>query len=168
MRHLVLGGARSGKSQFAEQWVKGQQKTPVYIATGWAGDEEMQARIEHHKNQRGSDWVLVEEPIALANTLKTYNTHQYAILVDCLTLWLSNALHQKVWQQEKQALMDVVAHLHCDIAFVGNEVGSGIVPLGSLSRAFVDESGWLNQALAKQCHQVSLVVAGIPMALKHE
>ena len=166
MKHLVLGGARSGKSQYAESWVKSREKTCVYIATGWAGDQEMSARIAHHKQQRKGHWHLVEEPLALSKVLLDYNQTHYAVLVDCLTLWLSNALTEHAWQNQKHALFDIINKLSCDVALVSNEVGSGVVPMGYLSRTFVDEAGWLNQALAKQCEWVSLVVAGLPMPLK--
>lgn len=166
MKHLIIGGARSGKSGYGEQLALATGKSCCYIATGWAGDGEMAARIELHKQRRDSRWQLVEEPIHLAQTLQAVDGPGNVILVDCLTLWLSNALHQQVWPAQKQALLETLPALCGDIYLISNEVGSGIVPLGELSRTFADESGWLNQALAQLCQQVTLVVAGLPLPLK--
>jgi len=173
VQHLILGGARSGKSRYAEQCVKASTKEVIYIATGTAGDEEMQLRIAHHQAERPNYWQTIEEPILLADTLKHYNSSQYIILVDCLTLWLSNLLfnaqgeyQEDIFLQQKQALLDCIPSLHPDVFLVSNEVGCGIVPMNKMSRRFVDEAGRLHQQLAQLCSHVTLVTAGIPQALK--
>lgn len=166
MKHLVLGGARSGKSRFAEQRALNLQQPCFYVATGWAGDDEMSQRIAMHQQQRNKHWQLVEEPLSLATALQNMDGRDHIILVDCLTLWLSNTLQHEQWPQQKQALFNVLPQLQADIIFVSNEVGSGIVPLGELSRTFVDQAGWLNQTLAQVCERVTLVVAGLELHLK--
>lgn len=169
MIELILGGARSGKSRLAEQRALASGKQLYYLATAQAGDQEMAARIAHHQQRRDQHWQLIEEPRALADTLAAYCAPERCILVDCLTLWMSNLLHSQTpqhWDREKQKLLDLVAELPGDIILVSNEVGMGIVPLGELSRRFVDESGWLHQALAERVERVTLVVAGLPLSLK--
>jgi len=178
MKHLILGGARSGKSRFAEQQAlqtyqasQPQKKQPaskryIYIATGQAGDAEMQSRIAHHQQSRDDYWVLIEEPVHLAAQLNQLDDTNTVVLIDCLTLWLSNCLHQDCFNHEKTQLLHCLAYIKCDVLMVSNEVGSGVVPLGQLSREFVDHAGWLHQALAKQCDHVTLVMAGLPLALK--
>lgn len=166
MKHLILGGARSGKSRFAEELALVDGKKHFYIASGWAGDEEMAARVVLHQQQRDSRWQLIEEPLMLADTLQRVDDSDHVILIDCLTLWLSNALHSQVWPEQKAAFLDILPRLRSDVYIVSNEVGSGIVPLGELSRTFADQSGWLNQAVARRCDHVTLVVAGLPLTLK--
>lgn len=166
MKHLVLGGARSGKSQFAERLALSVEKRCFYMASGWPGDDEMAKRIALHQQQRNKHWQLVEEPLALADTLKKIDGVGHVILIDCLTLWLSNALHREVWAEQREAFLDVLPHLRSDLYIVSNEVGSGIVPLGELSRTFADQAGWLNQAVAHLCDNVTLIVAGLPLTLK--
>ncbi|QSX34406.1 bifunctional adenosylcobinamide kinase/adenosylcobinamide-phosphate guanylyltransferase [Shewanella avicenniae] len=171
MIHLVIGGARSGKSRFAEQLImQSGCASPVYIATATAGDNEMAQRIRHHQQQRANSdaaWQLLECPLALAETLTSLSGRQQPVLVDCLTLWLTNQLLADVdMQQCRSALCQAVAHFDGELVLVTNEVGAGIVPLGELSRRFVDEAGWLNQQLASIADQVTLVVAGLPLTLK--
>ncbi len=168
MLEFVLGGARSGKSSLAEQRAIASNKQLVYIATAEVGDKEMDARIAHHRERRGDDWQLVEEPLSLAAALKTHSHQDNCILVDCLTLWLSNALHRgdDDWQQQRDLLIETLPQLPGDIIMVSNEVGQGIVPLGELSRRFVDESGWLHQDIARLSDSVIFVVAGLPQFLK--
>lgn len=166
MKHLILGGARSGKSRFAEVAALAGDKRCFYIASGWAGDTEMAARIALHQQQRDKRWQLIEEPLMLASALRNLDAPGNAVLVDCLTLWLSNALHHQVWSEQRAAFMQVLPGLDCDVYLVSNEVGSGIVPLGELSRTFADEAGWLNQDVAQVCDAVTLVVAGLPLRLK--
>ena len=173
MQHLILGGARSGKSHYAEQLALATQKEVIYIATGTAGDEEMQQRIEKHQSDRPQHWQTIEEPMLLADTLERYANTQHCLLVDCLTLWLSNILfdaqgnyQEDVFLQQKQALLNELPYIHADIIFVSNEVGSGIVPMDSMSRRFVDEAGRLHQQLAQLCTHVTLVTAGIALPLK--
>lgn len=165
--HLVLGGARSGKSKFAETLAGASGKKKIYVATGQAFDDEMLQRIEHHKLQRDNEWALVEEPVALAKILRSHDGDDKIILIDCLTLWISNCLHLECLEQEKKDLLTLIPTLAADLIFVSNEVGSGVVPLGTLSREFVDHSGWLHQSLAQLCEQVTLVVAGLPLVLKN-
>jgi adenosylcobinamide kinase/adenosylcobinamide-phosphate guanylyltransferase len=170
MKHLILGGARSGKSRFAEQQAKqcadasGQQL--MYVATATAGDEEMKSRIQQHKDHRGSQWHLVEEPLSLSSIIERHRSPNDCLLVDCLTLWLSNCLMEKVWPAQRSDFLQVLKKSQATIFMVSNEVGSGIVPLGELSRTFVDESGWLHQELATLSDEVSLIVAGLPLTLK--
>lgn len=166
MKELILGGARSGKSAYAEKSALATGKTPVYVATGWSDDPEMAARIDRHRADRGDRWLLVEEPLHLAQALLAVDGGDRVLVVDCLTLWLSNCLHMGDWQAARNRLLQVLPQLRADLFIVSNEVGSGIVPLGELPRRFVDESGWLHQALAQVCERVTLVVAGLPLALK--
>ena len=173
MQHLVLGGARSGKSHYAEQLALASHKEVIYIATGSAGDDEMQARIEKHQAARPKYWQTIEEPVLLADVIERYANTRHCLLVDCLTLWLSNILfdsqgnyQEDVFLQQKQALLNELPHIHADIILVSNEVGSGIIPIDSMSRRFVDEAGRLHQQLAKLCSHVTLVTAGLAQQLK--
>lgn len=163
---LILGGARSGKSTLAEQRAVNSALELVYVATATAGDGEMSQRITHHQQRRGAQWTLVEEPIALAETLRQQQHPGRCIVIDCLTLWLSNCLHRQCWEQESTQLLTVLPELSGHIILVSNETGLGVVPMGELSRQFVDEAGFLHQQLANVCQQVTLVVAGLPLALK--
>lgn len=164
--HLILGGARSGKSRTAEQRAIDSCLKKVYLATATAGDGEMGERIKKHQADRKGDWQLLEVPLALGDTLSKYSTDDNCILVDCLTLWLSNCLHHNCWPEQRQALLDCLDNLPGTVIFVTNEVGQGIVPLGELTRKFVDEAGFLHQCLAVVCDRVTLVVAGLPQELK--
>jgi adenosylcobinamide kinase/adenosylcobinamide-phosphate guanylyltransferase len=163
---LILGGARSGKSKLAEQRAVESGLKLIYIATGTAGDDEMGERIAHHKTSRDKKWQLVEESINLADALLLYSNTENCILVDCLTLWLSNCLHQDCWHEQRDKLLAAFSQLNGRVLFVSNEVGMGITPMGELTRRFVDESGFLHQQLASMCDQVTLVVAGLPLLLK--
>ncbi|MCC4602661.1 bifunctional adenosylcobinamide kinase/adenosylcobinamide-phosphate guanylyltransferase [Xanthomonas campestris] len=176
MRQLILGGARSGKSALAERLAAsalaaGTAAEVAYVATAQAFDAEMQQRIAHHRSRRPPQWQCVEEPVALAATLQALAAPQRCVLVDCLTLWLSNLLGHPdadAFARERAALLATLPQLPGQIVLVSNEVGQGIVPLGELTRRFVDEAGWLHQALALQCERVVFVVAGLPMVLKGE
>ncbi|MBY5946347.1 bifunctional adenosylcobinamide kinase/adenosylcobinamide-phosphate guanylyltransferase [Photobacterium rosenbergii] len=167
---FVLGGARSGKSSYAESLAQASGKAIIYIATATAGDVEMAERIERHRQDRPNNWHVVEEPIALAKVIADYSTKENCLLVDCLTLWLTNCLFNQDyaidWQQQKVDFLAALEQAPGDIILVSNEVGQGIVPMGKMSRRFVDESGWLHQALAKQVERVTFVTAGIPQHLK--
>jgi adenosylcobinamide kinase/adenosylcobinamide-phosphate guanylyltransferase len=170
-KYLVLGGARSGKSRFAEQQAlqlseSGQGLSLLYVATASAQDSEMQQRIERHQQDRDARWQLLETPLDLAEVIQQYSSEQHCILVDCLTLWLTNALIDNSWPQRKAEFLAALSESRASVYLVSNEVGSGIVPLGELSRQFVDASGWLHQELAAMCHRVTLVVAGLPVILK--
>ncbi|MEQ1451502.1 bifunctional adenosylcobinamide kinase/adenosylcobinamide-phosphate guanylyltransferase [Acinetobacter seifertii] len=171
MLQLILGGARSGKSRLAEQTAISTQLPVTYVATAQALDPEMQSRIAHHQNQRPVHWALVEEPLFLANALKKIDQANQIILVDCLTLWLTNLLlleDQSVQQFECEQLLKVLPTLESEIILVSNETGLGVVPLGEISRRFVDEAGRLHQALGQIADKVVFCVAGFPMILKGE
>ena len=170
MKHLILGGARSGKSRYAEQCAQslfaGGERELTYIATATAGDSEMFDRIEQHKLRRSQHWHLVEEPIALASAVRA-TSPAAIILIDCLTLWLSNCMHKQCWSKQRDAFLETLINTEHTLIMVSNEVGSGIVPMGALSREFADQSGWLHQDIAEHCSKVDLVVAGLPLALKN-
>lgn len=169
MKQLILGGARSGKSRYGEQQAKATGLYVDYIATAQGGDEEMIQRIALHQQQRPASWGLIEEPLMLANVLQQQDGEDRCLLVDCLTLWLTNCLcHQddNIWQQQRQQLFDILPTLKATVIFISNEVGQGIVPMGELNRRFVDESGRLHQDLAAVCDSVIWVVAGLPQVLK--
>lgn len=169
MHTLILGGARSGKSALAERIAGDCGLAVTYIATAQAGDAEMAARIAHHRARRPAHWDCIEEPLALAGTLRAHAAADRCLLVDCLTLWLGNLLGDadpRHFERERDALLAVLPTLPGRVLLVGNEVGLGVVPLGELSRRFVDEAGRLHQALAVHCTQVLFVAAGLPMALK--
>ena len=169
MMHLILGGSRSGKSALAEQRAADIGLAVTYIATATAGDAEMAARIAQHQARRPAHWHLAEEPLHLAQVLQQYAAPEYCLLVDCLTLWLSNLLcanDEALFQRERAAFLATLPMLPGQIILVSNEVGMGIVPMGELSRRFSDEAGWLNQEVAKLCEQVTLMVAGLPYLLK--
>ncbi|MFW1772592.1 bifunctional adenosylcobinamide kinase/adenosylcobinamide-phosphate guanylyltransferase [Acinetobacter seifertii] len=171
MLQLILGGARSGKSRLAEQTAISTQLPMTYVATAQALDPEMQSRIAHHQNQRPAHWSLIEEPLFLANALKKIDQPNQIILVDCLTLWLTNLLlleDQSVQQFECEQLLKVLPTLESEIILVSNETGLGVVPLGEISRRFVDEAGRLHQALGQIADKVVFCVAGFPMILKGE
>lgn len=166
---LVLGGARSGKSAYAEAAAKASGLGLYYIATATALDEEMKARVIHHQVQRSPGWVTIEEPLRLAMVLQENDSPHHCILVDCLTLWLTNNLlasDKQCWEREKHALLQSLPQLVGQIILVSNEVGMGIVPIGEINRKFVDEAGWLHQAIASHADKVTLVTAGLPMTLK--
>ncbi len=169
MKQLILGGARSGKSRYAEQQATSSNKQVYYIATATADDGEMQQRIALHQQQRPAHWQLIEEPMNLSATLKAYNSTEYCLLVDCLTLWLSNCLAYdsvEYLQNQQNDLLETLKQIKSDVIFVSNEVGQGIVPMGELTRTFVDEAGQMHQQLAQVCDQVTFIVAGLPQILK--
>ncbi|MEQ1065817.1 bifunctional adenosylcobinamide kinase/adenosylcobinamide-phosphate guanylyltransferase [Acinetobacter sp. XH1741] len=171
MLQLILGGARSGKSRLAEQTAISTQLPVTYVATAQALDPEMQSRIAHHQNQRPAHWSLIEEPLFLAKALQKIDQPNQIILVDCLTLWLTNLLlleDQSVQQFECEQLLKVLPTLESEIILVSNETGLGVVPLGEISRRFVDEAGRLHQALGQIADKVVFCVAGFPMILKGE
>jgi adenosylcobinamide kinase / adenosylcobinamide-phosphate guanylyltransferase len=168
MKTLILGGARSGKSRLAERLAQDSGRPVTVIATAQALDDEMSARIAAHRAARPAHWRCVEEPLALAAALQAADVPGALLLVDCLTLWLSKLLHagDDVFARERTALLHTLPALQADVLLVGNEVGHGIVPLGALNRRFVDENGWLHQALAERCDAVRWVMAGCTLALK--
>jgi adenosylcobinamide kinase/adenosylcobinamide-phosphate guanylyltransferase len=168
MRTLILGGARSGKSALAERLAGEGGRRVVYVATAQAGDQEMAARIAHHRARRSAQWACVEEPLQLAAVLQEHARGDRCILVDCLTLWLSNLLGESIerFERERDLLMTALPALPGDIIMVSNEVGLGVVPMGELTRRFVDEAGRLHQAIAAISERVVFVAAGLPLALK--
>lgn len=164
---LILGGARSGKSRYAQKLAEASGKSPVLIATASVGDAEMAKRIGKHQADRGTHWRLIEEEIDVAGALSREAAADKVIVVDCLTLWLSNLmLGSYDVENHCDALARSVASLAGPAIFVSNEVGFGIVPESALGRAFRDAQGRLNQALASVCDAVVLVVAGLPLQLK--
>ena len=168
---LILGGARSGKSSEARRLAETSGLEPVYIATARALDEEMVERIGRHRAERGAAWRTVEAPLHLAASLRAEASAGRFLVVDCLTLWLANLLGEEgetseVYATERAALFAALPGLPGDIALVSNEIGWGVVPLGVLSRRFVDEAGWLNQAAARLAGRVLLVAAGCVLPLK--
>lgn len=169
MQMLVLGGARSGKSAYAEHYALHSTKQVIYIATAQALDSEMQARISHHRQQRPADWQTIEEPIYLASWLEAHNNSRYCLVVDCLTLWITNLLSHDdntLLEQEITHLLNVLPNLQSDLLLVSNETGLGIVPLGELTRFYIDTMGRLHQSLAKRMDTVVFMVAGLPQTLK--
>lgn len=172
MIYLILGGARSGKSRHAENlatMLEQQGKQVIYVATAQAYDDEMTARIDHHQNSRPVQWHTVEEPYNLAKILLQYNDKNTVILVDCLTLWLSNLLcldSDEQFCDAKHQFLATLPQIQADVILVSNETGLGVVPMGQLTRRFIDESGWLHQTLAQMADKVVFCVAGLPMVLK--
>ncbi len=169
MKELILGGVRSGKSRLAEQHAQASGLEVLYIATATAGDAEMQQRIAHHQQQRPSTWSLIEEPLMLAKVLQQQAREDRCLLVDCLTLWLTNLLLSEdasMLARERDALLEQLKNLPGHIILVSNETGMGIVPEAELARRFGDEAGRLHQQLAQLCDRVILTVAGLPHVLK--
>ncbi|MFA5627042.1 MAG: bifunctional adenosylcobinamide kinase/adenosylcobinamide-phosphate guanylyltransferase [Thiohalomonadaceae bacterium] len=168
MKHLILGGARSGKSRYAEKLARESGKSVVYVATAGIGDDEMCARIKHHRERRPSTWRVVEEPLSLAQVLAQESATDRCLLVDCLTLWLANLLTQTERRKKDEitALLDLLPGLAGDVLLVSNEVGWGIVPDNPLARRFRDEAGRLHQHVAELADRVSLIVAGQALLLK--
>ena len=168
MKELILGGARSGKSAFAQRRAIASGLEVVYLATAQAGDAEMAERIARHRAARPGDWGLVEEPLALAAALCVHAAPNRCLLVDCLTLGLSNLLAagDNTLTAETQALRTVLPALPGHLLLVSNEVGQGIVPTNPLARRFRDETGLLHQTVADCCDRVSFVIAGLPLTLK--
>jgi adenosylcobinamide kinase / adenosylcobinamide-phosphate guanylyltransferase len=165
---LVIGGARSGKSRYAESLVTGFAPPWLYVATAEAGDAEMAARIAEHRARRGADWIAIEAPRDLAGMLQS-TPAVGAVLVDCLTLWLSNLMLADADIAAETARLDgVLAHAKPPVVLVSNEVGAGIVPDNALARRFRDAQGRLNQQVAARADRVVLMVAGLPLVVKGE
>ena len=164
---LVLGGARSGKSLYAEDRCSTEPGEKIYLATAQAHDEEMRLRIRQHQERRGSEWQLIEEPLELLAELERNAATDRTILVDCITLWVSNLMlgNRDVATHVAQ-LGDLVPSVAGNVVFVSNEVGLGIVPDSALGRAFRDEAGLANQILADACTEVVFMTAGLPLWLK--
>ncbi len=164
---LVLGGARSGKSGFAEQLGDALPGPHIYIATAQAFDDEMTRRIARHRADRAGHWQTIECPLALPEAILEYGAEERVILVDCLTLWLSNLiLADHDIAAARRSLAGLLPAVQGTLLLVSNEVGQGIVPDNALARQFRDEAGWLNQALARAADEVWFVTAGLPQRLK--
>ncbi|MCB1422334.1 MAG: bifunctional adenosylcobinamide kinase/adenosylcobinamide-phosphate guanylyltransferase [Nitratireductor sp.] len=164
---LVLGGARSGKSRFAEELVLASGLAPFYVATGRALDDEMRERIDKHREQRGKAWETVEEPLALADAVLQTALPGRILLVDCLTLWITNLMMAEAdVLRECESLIAALDSIQAPIVFVSNETGLGIVPEDAMARQFRDLAGIVNQRMAKRCETVWLVAAGLPLKLK--
>jgi adenosylcobinamide kinase/adenosylcobinamide-phosphate guanylyltransferase len=164
---LVIGGARSGKSAFAEDLAAKTGLAKVYVATGQAFDREMSDRIDMHKSRRGPEWENVEDPFDLARVLKGAAGGGKAVLVDCLTLWITNLmLEQKDFVREADALLALLPALEGEVIFVSSEVGLGIVPDNYLARSFRDHAGRLHQQIAALADEVYFVAAGLPLKMK--
>lgn len=165
----MIGGVKSGKSRLAEQLASQSELDIIYVATASADDHEMQTRINQHKQQRPSHWQTIESPIHLAATLKQACQARHCVLVDCLTLWLTNLLmtdDKNLLEQEIEALTSIIPELDGQLIFVSNETNMGIMPLGELSRQYCDQIGILHQRLAEEVDRVILTVAGLPHVLK--
>lgn len=170
---LILGGARSGKSAYAEQLASASGLPVTYIATAQVYDAEFGTRVTHHKARRPAHWKTVEVPHQLAATLKAEAAPGRCLVVDCLTLWLAQCICPECappegvdWLQQRQALLELLPSLPGTILLVSNEVGMGIVPLGEINRQFQDEQGRLNQAVAQLAEQAVFMAAGLPLKLK--
>jgi adenosylcobinamide kinase/adenosylcobinamide-phosphate guanylyltransferase len=164
---LVLGGARSGKSHHAEALVEAWERDALYVATAEPGDDEMRDRIAQHRARRGARWTTIEAPLELAAVLRREGSAGRPILVDCLTLWLSNLmLAGRDVAGERRALLAALAAAEGPVVLVANEVGLGIVPENALARAFRDHAGTLNREVATASERVLFVAAGLPLVLK--
>ena len=190
--HLILGGARSGKSAYAEKLASETNLPVTYLATAQVYDDEFKARVQHHKNRRPSHWIIVEEPHFLSTILgdalqanihapsgasenapyKTSHVKEF-IIIDFLTLWLEQCIcpdcapKQGVdWAEQRAKFLAILPTLDAEIILVSNEVGMGIVPLGEINRQFQDEQGRLNQSIAAIADKVTFVAAGLPLTLK--
>ena len=170
---LILGGARSGKSSFAEKLATEADLPVTYIATAQVYDDEFKQRVQHHKDRRPKNWQLIETPHYLAPALQANNHAGVVVIVDCLTLWLAQCICPECappegvdWARERAAFLEILPKLQGNIILVSNEVGMGIVPLGEINRQFQDEQGHLNQAVAALADEVIFVAAGLPLKLK--
>ncbi|MFB8341485.1 bifunctional adenosylcobinamide kinase/adenosylcobinamide-phosphate guanylyltransferase [Brucella cytisi] len=164
---LVLGGARSGKSSYAEKMVESSGLQPLYLATGRAFDKEMENRIAIHRDRRGSVWQTVEEPLDLVGALTLHVAVDRFVLVDCLTLWLTNLMMAECdMAAETARLVAMLPDLAGSVVFVSNEVGLGIVPENRMAREFRDHAGFLHQAVAAVADEVYLIAAGLPLKMK--
>jgi adenosylcobinamide kinase/adenosylcobinamide-phosphate guanylyltransferase len=181
MAELIIGGARSGKSALAEQRARESGLAVAYLATARAEDAEMARRVAHHRERRPAHWACVEEPLQLTAALRAHAAAGNCILVDCLTLWLTNlffagraaaqaeageAIDCPLLASETALLLESLPALPGRIILVSNEVGCGIVPMNPLARLFADEQGRLNQHVAALCERVTLTAAGLPLELK--
>jgi len=167
---FVTGACRSGKSKFALVFADGSFKQKVFMATCCAKDEEMRQRIKKHRKARGSDWQTLEVATALSEAVASHSSRADVILIDCLTLWVSNMLAENKSQEEilarADALTQAIDEAQCSVILVSNEVGAGIVPENELARRFRDVAGLVNQKVAACVNSVVWMVAGIPVPIK--
>jgi adenosylcobinamide kinase/adenosylcobinamide-phosphate guanylyltransferase len=168
---LVIGGCRSGKSNFAlDQANRVEGKNKVFIATSVPTDSEMKDRVKKHQQERGKDWQTIEEPVKIYETINEFSSKAGVILVDCLTLWTSNLLFQSFTPVQIDAALEQLEtsleHCECPVFLVSNEVGTGIVPENKLARRFRDVAGLVNQRAAKTADRVVMMVAGIDCQIK--
>lgn len=169
MKTLILGGVKSGKSRLAETLATSTNRPVVLIATATAEDDEMKTRIKHHRQSRPPHWQIIEEPVSLATVLTQPIEDKKCIIIDCLTLWMTNLLladDNSLLEKEKQALINSLSTSTGNLIMVSNETNMGIIPMGNLTRRFCDETGILHQQIAEQCDNVFLTIAGLPMTLK--
>lgn len=165
--HLILGGARSGKSRHAQTLAEAFDGDLLFVATGEAFDAEMADRIARHRADRGPRWQVVEAPLDLAGTVARHAAPGRLLLIDCLTLWTANLLHaERDAESEADALVAALRASAGPVILVSNEVGLGIVPDNALARAFRDAAGRINQAVAAAADRVTFVAAGLPLTLK--
>ncbi len=166
---FITGGARSGKSSFAITKASGFKGKKAYIATAEALDEEMEERIKKHKKDRGEDWDTYEEPLHISKVIEKIGDKYSVVLLDCLTLWLSNLIMNNMdIEEEINTFVCSLSAIHCPLYIVSNEVGMGIVPENEIARRFRDMAGMLNQEVAEKADEVYMMVSGIPVKLKSE
>jgi adenosylcobinamide kinase/adenosylcobinamide-phosphate guanylyltransferase len=164
---FILGGARSGKSRYAQTLAESQPGACIYLATAEVRDDEMADRIRAHQQDRGPRWTTVEEPVSLVPALQRAAVPDGVVLVDCLTLWLANLMEQELdVGTETAALIDALPGLGGPVIFVSNEVGLGIVPDNGVARRFRDAAGKLHQVMAAAAQRVDFMAAGLPLTLK--
>lgn len=164
---LILGGARSGKSSYAQTLAEAARRRQAYIATGQALDDEMADRIARHIEERGPSWATIEEPLDISQVIDNTCDENIAVMIDCLTLWLSNLMHAgRDIQRETERLVAALQSAGGPLILVSNEVGMGIVPGNAMSRSFRDAQGRLNKEIAAACDRVEFIAAGLPLRLK--
>ncbi len=168
---LILGGQRSGKSLFAEKLVLTSGLKPIYLATARGGDEEMQERIDIHRARRDGatnvEWMTVEEPLALADALRNCAFEGHVILVDCLTLWVSNLMEVEAdIEREASNLVQSLDSLAAPVVLVSNEVGLGVIPANAMARKYCDLAGMVHQKIATRADRVYFIAAGLPLVMK--
>lgn len=164
---LILGGARSGKSRHGEQLIEASNLSPFYIAIAEALDGEMANRIAKHRERRGNRWQTIEEPLTLSETLHRVNAEGRALMVDCLTLWLTNLMvHNRAVEAEIDQLLETLDQLDGATVLVSNEIGQGVMPNNKMARCFIDHAGHLHQCLAERADQVLFMTAGLAQQLK--
>lgn len=170
MKELILGGVRSGKSRLADNRARSSGLGVTVIATAVPGDdEEMRRRIAAHRIQRPPEWRVIEEPMALARSLRDQSADDRCVVVECLTLWLANLMFSDrpaALDEEREALIQVIPDLEGRVIFVSNETNLGVHPMGESSRRFCDEAGRIHQMVAALCDRVTFTVAGLPWTLK--